>query len=111
MLNMLVHARNLSRNDFSGLDNRCLRLPLSLRDVADARRAAFSSTSVFLLARLGVRNASGLFSFSFSLSCSLASSESGFTVRELPEGAHLSDNAGVAEEARELNIELREFTV
>src|SRR6266850_1478612 len=103
---MLVHARNLSRNNFSGLDNRCLRLPLSLRD---ARRAAFSSTSVFRLARLGVRNARGL--FSFSLSCSLASSESGFTVRELLEGGYLSDNAGVAEEARELNIELRKFTV
>jgi hypothetical protein len=107
---MLVHARNLSRNDFSGLDNRCFRLPLAL-SLRDARRAAFSSTSVLLLARLGVRNASGMFSFSFSLSCSLESSESGFTVRELLESGHLSDNAGVAEEARELNMEPRKFTV
>jgi len=68
--------------------------------------------SVFLLARLCVRNESGLFSFSLSLSFSLTSSESVFTARELPEDGDLSDGPGLAECVGELNVvELRKCTV
>jgi hypothetical protein len=103
--NAFAHARNRSRNDFNGLDNLCLRLS------REARRAAFSSTSVCLLARLCVRKESGLFSFSLSLSSSLTSSESLLAARELPDNEDLSDNPGVAGSVGGLNIELRNFTV